>query len=87
MYADLYSETIAKKMSKLRKKDPVQYVQIRKKIDSILVDPLHAYKFLAHDMKGANRVHIGHFVLVFVIDHKERTVSFEDYDHHDIIYG
>jgi mRNA-degrading endonuclease RelE of RelBE toxin-antitoxin system len=37
-------------------------------------------------MKGLNRVHLGHFVLVFIVDHQAQTVSFEDYDHHDVIY-
>ena len=86
MYTDLYSEEIVKKLSKLRKKNPVEYSQLRKKMDSILADPNHGYKFLTHDMKGFNRVHLGHFVLVFIINHAKKTVSFEDYDHHDTIY-
>ena len=47
---------------------------------------LYRHKFLAHDMKGLNRVHIGHFVLVFKVDHQNKIVSFEDYGHHDLIY-
>jgi mRNA-degrading endonuclease RelE of RelBE toxin-antitoxin system len=86
MYQDLYSEEIAKKLAKLKKKDPVEYSQVRKKMDSILADPTHTYKFLHHDMKGLNRVQLGHFVLVFSIDHTKQTISFEDYDHHDFIY-
>ena len=86
MYRDFYSEEIIKKLAKLRKKDPAEYSQVRKKMDSILLDPNHNYKFLTHDMKGFNRVHLGHFVLVFRIDHQKKTVSFEDYDHHDTIY-
>ena len=87
MYRDVYSEEIAKKLAKLKKKDPVEYSQVRKKMDSILLDPSHSYKFLIHDMKGLNRVHLGHFVMVFRIDHQKKTVSFEDYDHHDRMYG
>jgi len=86
MYADSYSEEITKKLAKLRKKDPAHYSKVRDKMDSILGNPEHSYKFLHHDMKGILRVHIGHFVLVFVIDHKKEIVSFEDYDHHDKIY-
>ena len=86
MYRDLYSEEITRKLAKLRKKDPVEYSQVRKKMDSILEDPSHGYKFLTHNMKGLNRVHLGHFVLVFKVDHQNKTVSFEDYDHHDFIY-
>lgn len=86
MYQDLYSEEITKKLAKIKKKDPAAYSQVRKKMDTIRADPTHSYKFLAHDMKGFNRVHIGHFVLVFSVDHEHKTVSFEDYDHHDVIY-
>jgi mRNA-degrading endonuclease RelE of RelBE toxin-antitoxin system len=86
MYQDLYSEEITKKLVKLKKKDPAEYSQVRKKMDSILENPNHSYKFLAHDMKGLNRVHLGHFVLVFKVNHKDKTVSFEDYDPHDSIY-
>ena len=87
MYTDSYSEEITKKLAKLRKKDPVHYSKVRKKMDLILSEPSHSYKFLGHAMKGVNRVHLGHFVLVFLIDHKNKIVSFEDYDHHDYIYG
>lgn len=87
MYEDKYSEDITKKLRKLKKKDPMHYEKVRKKMDAILVEPDHSYKFLHHDMKGINRVHIGHFVLVFIIDHEQKTISFEDYDHHDNIYG
>jgi mRNA-degrading endonuclease RelE of RelBE toxin-antitoxin system len=55
-------------------------------MDSILADQDHSYKFLTPDLKGLNRVHLGHFVLVFRIDHNLKIVSFEDYDHHDNIY-
>lgn len=87
MYTERYSEEIAKKLKKLKRKDPNQYSFVRNKMDLILANPEHDYKFLHHDMKGVNRVHIGHFVLIFVIDHKNKIVSFEDYDHHDNIYG
>ena len=86
MYKDSYSEELVKKLAKLKKKDPVEYLQLRKKMDSILADPQSSYKFLRHDMKGLNRVHLGHFVLVFKIDHQQQIVFFEDYDHHDEIY-
>ena len=86
MYKDLYSEEITKKLAKLKKKDSATYSQVRKKMDSILANPSHSYKFLTQEMKGLNRVHLGHFVLVFLINHQQKTVSFEDYGHHDIIY-
>jgi len=72
MYADTYSEEITKKLAKLRKKDPAHYSKVRNKMDFILENAEHSYKFLHHDMKGIMRVHIGHFVLVFVINHENK---------------
>lgn len=86
MYAGSYSAEITKKLAKLKKKDPEHYLIVRKKIDWILNNPQHEYKYLHYSMKGLQRVHIGHFVLVFRIYHDNKTISFEDYDHHDKIY-
>lgn len=86
MYVDLYNEEITKKLSKLKKKNVKYYLIARKKMDQILANPEHKYKDLHYNMKGIKRVHIGHFVLVFVINHIRKTISFEDFNHHDIIY-
>ncbi|MFH2021375.1 MAG: hypothetical protein ABIJ34_08245 [archaeon] len=86
MYSDLYSDEIVKKLIRIKKKDQKHYVIIRKKMDEILQNPKNNYKFLHYSLKGINRVHIGHFVLLFVINHENEIVSFEDYDHHDKIY-
>lgn len=86
MYKGTYSDEIFRKLSKLKKKDPSHYEIVVKKIKQILENPEHTFKTLRYQMQGANRVHIGHFVLVFIVDHKGKTISFEDYDHHDSIY-
>ncbi len=86
MYSDGYSEEITKKLAKLKKKDLQHYENVRKKMDFILANPEHRYKDLHYSMKGIKRVHMGHFVLTFKIDHVNKVVSFEDYDHHDNIY-
>ncbi len=86
MYSDKYSEEITKKLAKLKKKNIKHYQNVRKKMDWVLEHPKHDYKFLGYDMKGVQRVHIGHFVLTFIIDYNNKIISFEDYDHHDNIY-
>ena len=86
MYLDKYSEEITRKLVKLKKKDLQYYQNVRKKMDWILANPEHRYKNLHYDMKGSKRIHIGHFVLTFIIDKNSKVVSFEDYDHHDKIY-
>lgn len=86
MYTDRYSEDIVRKLIKIKKKDVKHYQNVRKKMDWILANPKHRYKDLHYTMKGVKRVHIGHFVLTFIIDHVNKTISFEDYDHHDNVY-
>jgi len=86
MYVDTYSDVLTEKLAKLKKKDPKQYLAVIKKRDFILAHPEHNYKDLHYSMKGIKRVHLGHFVLTFIIDHTHKIVSFEDYDHHDKIY-
>ncbi len=76
---------ITKKLKKLKKKDRVQFEAVRKKIKQILKNP-HVYKPLKNILKGRYRVHIGHFVLLFVIHEKENVVEFIEYEHHDKVY-
>jgi len=75
-----------RKLSSLRKKDPKMFEIVDKKMNQILSNQAHSFKMLHHELKGVSRVHIGHFVIIFVINHNEKTVSFEDFDHHDNIY-
>ena len=86
MYVDTYSVILTEKLVKTKKKDLKQYLAIMKKRDFILAHPEHSYKDLHYSMKGVKRVHLGHLVLTFIIDHDNKTVSFEDFDHHDKIY-
>lgn len=77
-----------KKLVKLSKKDKNRYESVLNKIDEVLSSAdIEHYKNLRYDMKDSKRVHIGHFVLVFSYDKVNDFVSFEDYDHHDNIYG
>lgn len=86
MYKELYSEEIARKLAKLKKKDIRHFKIVMKKIDKILAHPEHKYKELHHNLKGIKRVHLGPFVLIFTINNRKKIISFEDYDHHDKIY-
>ena len=76
---------IVKKLKKLKKKDRVQFEAVRKKIKQILKNP-YVYTPLKNILKERYRVHIGHFVLLFVIHAKERVVEFIEYEHHDKVY-
>ncbi|MCK5283247.1 MAG: addiction module toxin RelE [Nanoarchaeota archaeon] len=79
---------LEKKLIKISKKDKLIYERILKKIGEVVNSgDVEHYKNLRHDMKESKRVHIGHFVLVFSYDVSREFVSFEDFDHHEVIYG
>ena len=82
------SENLQEILKKLSKKNKDLYEQILGKIDEIInaYDVGH-YKYLRYNMKDCQRVHIGHFVLVFRFDKRMDTVYFDDFDHHDKIYA
>mgnify|MGYP001564577956 CR=1 FL=1 len=76
-------------LQKLKKKDPVSFDAIFKKIKEIVEsgNPDH-YKPLRYNLKNKKRVHITKsFVLVFEYDFNANTILFLDYDHHDNIYS
>ena len=77
-----------KKLVKLSKKDKNRFEAVMNKIDEVVSSgDVEHYKNLRNDMKDSKRVQLGHFVLVFSYDKSNDFVSFEDYDHHDNIYG
>ena len=82
---EAYYEDINSKLKKLKKKDHVQFQAVKKKMNQICKKP-HIYKPLKNMLKGKNRVQIGSFVLLFVIDDENKVVEFIEYDHHDKIY-
>ncbi len=74
------------KFEKLAKKNKKQLEIILNKAEEIIQNP-HRYKNLRAPMNHLKRVHIDkHFVLVFSVDEEAKTVTLEDYDHHDNIY-
>ncbi len=88
MYDAGISDILKKKLNKILKKDKIMHDPILKKIDEIRnSEDIEHCKNLRHNMKDSKRVHIGHFVLVFSFDKSKDFVSFEDFDHHDKIYG
>ncbi|MGB3458303.1 MAG: type II toxin-antitoxin system mRNA interferase toxin, RelE/StbE family [Halobacteriota archaeon] len=78
-------DKLKKKLEKLEKKDKSIYNTIIKKILQVADNP-YIGKPLHGKLKGKKRVHIGHFVLIYGIDDKERGVIFLDFTHHDEAY-
>jgi YafQ family addiction module toxin component len=85
MYAIINSPKIDEIFKKLAKKDPNKLKSIAKKLEEVIQNP-RRFKPLSNKMRGFRRIHFGSFVLTYSIDEQKRTVTLEDYDHHDNIY-
>ncbi len=85
------SDGLKGKLRKLAKREKRIVGIINKKVKEIIANDektIERYKNLRHDMKTHKRVHIGkYFVLVFRVFKKENFILFEDFSHHDNIYG
>jgi mRNA-degrading endonuclease RelE of RelBE toxin-antitoxin system len=78
------SETLERKLKKLRKKNNTLFMACRKKISEIVENPRH-YKHLKYEDRF--RVHVGgSFVMTFRVFEKEKAILFLDVEHHDRAY-
>ena len=82
----MYKVNVSRKLQKIIKKLSKHKADIlEKKMIRIAHNPSH-YKNLRYGFKQYKRVHIGHHVLIFIMDEKKKVVYFEDFQHHDEIY-
>jgi len=78
--------TVEKILLKLARKDRKKVMIIGKKISEILRAP-HRFKNLRRPLQHLKRIHVDRsYVLVYSVDENLKTVTIEDYDHHDNIY-
>ncbi len=84
-YNLVFSDVFTSSVKRIKKKDKKLYDSIKRKASEI-VNGSHRYKNLRYDMSGLSRVHIGPFVLSFSIDEGTKTVTLEDFEHHDNAY-
>jgi len=86
MYLIKIRPSLDEKFNKLASKDKKSMEIISKKIQEVIQNPQH-YKNLRFPLQHLKRVHIGKsHVLIFSVDENTKTVTFEDFDHHDNIY-
>ena len=86
MYELKIKPDLDKRFKKMRKRELGTLQIIDKKVQEIRQNPQH-YKNLRKPLEDWKSVHIfAHFVLVFSVDENTKTVTLEDYDHHDYIY-
>ena len=82
------SEELERKLKKLSKKHRELQQQVMKKIKEVVNSGnVEHYKNLRHNMRDSKRVNIGHFVLIFQYNKKNDLIRFDDFDHHDKVYG
>lgn len=78
---------IQRTLGKLKRKNIVLFKDAMRKICQIaLCDEISVqhFKNLRHDSSEFKRVHVGNFVLTFIV--KGNTVIFEKFAHHDEAY-
>ena len=79
------SPKLQKEFKKLRKKNLKQLIAINKKVEEIRHDP-QSYKNLNAPQNNLKRVQIGSFVLLFSVNDQTKTVTLENFEHHDDAY-
>lgn len=79
------SDSVLDSLSKLAKKDKVRYEYVKKKIEQLSENP-YLGKPLRNILKGAWRVHIGSFVMVYEIFENKHIVRLLKFAHHDEAY-
>jgi len=82
-YSIEFSASFEKSMKKVKKKDPVLFDQIQKKLIDLVQNP-DRYKPLRNILAGYRRIHFGSFVLIFKIEGD--VVRIISLDHHDSSY-
>jgi YafQ family addiction module toxin component len=78
-------ESLQKKIKKLENKNSQSYKATISKIIQIAEAPQMG-KPLRGILKGKRRVHIGPFVLIYMINDADHTVTFIELAHHDTAY-
>jgi mRNA-degrading endonuclease RelE of RelBE toxin-antitoxin system len=85
VYTFEIKEGLEKSLQRLAKKDKQLYEAVTRKILHIAENPAIG-KPLRNILKGKKRVHIGHFVLIYEVNNRERKVIFLEFEHHDKAY-
>ncbi len=82
-YEIRYSPRFEKSISKLKKKDPPFYQQVRKKIAEIIDNPEH-FKPLRKPKSSYRRAHVGSIVIIYAL--RDNIITIISLDHHDKAY-
>ena len=78
-----FSSMFSKQIWKLKKKDPLTFARVMRKLQEIGDRPEH-FKPLRNKLKGTRRAHIDPYVIVFSIE--ETIIRIHYVKHHDEAY-
>lgn len=76
------ADSVRDRLRKMIKKDSVSYKRILKIFDQLAENPEGVGKWMHSEYAMVREKHIGHFVLKYTINEKEKVVTIVDYDHH-----
>ena len=82
-YSYKFSPQLDKELRKLKKKDPVMFKRVKKKVQEIVQNP-EPYKTLLHLHGKYKRVHLDPYVLLFTVEGD--AIEFLALEHHDKAY-
>jgi addiction module RelE/StbE family toxin len=78
-----FSSSFEKSMLKIKRRDPVLFLYLQKKLIELCNHPEH-FKPLRGELFGVRRIHFGSFVLLYSVEGK--IVRVIEIDHHDQAY-
>ena len=82
-YSYKFSPQLDKQLRKLKKKDPLMYKRVQKKVLEIVDNPV-PYKTLRYMRSRYKRVHLDPYVLLFTVEGD--VIEFLVIEHHDKAY-
>ena len=86
MYSFEIRDHLDEILKKIGKKNKKQLEIIHNKIAEVIQNPQH-YKNLRSSLQHLKSVHIDKsFVLLFSVDENIKKITFDEFDHHDMIY-
>ena len=84
-YDIVLEEKVEKILLKMKKKDMQTYLRVIKSILKVAKNP-EIGKPLKNVLKGYRRIHVGHFVLIYRVERKEKKIIVLKFSHHDDAY-
>jgi len=84
-----FSDELKDKINFLHKKDKKLLKELNKKIKQIVSrdnTTIDLYKNCRKNLKDYKRIHVGSFVLLFIVEKENNFIWFDKFEHHDDAY-